>query len=99
MKTYQEYSREELAEELAKLKQEYREYQMRGLNLNMARGKPCAEQLDLSMQMMDVLSSEADLHCDDGTDCRNYGVLGGIEEAKQLLGSMSESCMMPFRVP
>ncbi len=90
MKTYQEYSREELAEELAKLKQEYREYQMRGLNLNMARGKPCAEQLDLSMQMMDVLSSEADLHCDDGTDCRNYGVLGGIEEAKQLLGSMIE---------
>ena len=56
----------------------------------MARGKPCVEQLDLSMGMMDVLSSSADLTCDDGTDCRNYGVLDGIKEAQELLSDMME---------
>ena len=43
------------------------------LNLNMTRGKPCKEQLNLSMEMMDVLNSKVDLSCEDGTDCRNYG--------------------------
>lgn len=57
----------------------------------MARGKPCTEQLDLSMGMMDVLSSNDDLTCEDGTDCRNYGVLDGIEEAKELIGDMMEN--------
>ena len=56
----------------------------------MARGKPCVEQLNLSMGMMDVLSSSADLTCDDGTDCRNYGVLDGIKEAQELLADMME---------
>jgi hypothetical protein len=56
----------------------------------MSRGKPCPEQLNLSMDMMSVLSRGDDLHCEDGTDCRNYGVLGGIEEAKELLGAMIE---------
>lgn len=48
------------------------------------------DQLDLSMGMMDVLSSDDDLTCEDGTDCRNYGVLDGIKEAKELLGDMME---------
>jgi DNA-binding transcriptional MocR family regulator len=42
------------------------------------------------MGMMDILSSEDDLTCEDGTDCRNYGVLDGIGEAKHLLGDMME---------
>ena len=42
------------------------------------------------MGMMDVLSSDDDLTCDDGTDCRNYGVLDGISEAKELLADMME---------
>ena len=42
------------------------------------------------MPMMDVLNSSADLNCEDGIDCRNYGVLGGIEECKRLLGEMIE---------
>ena len=53
--------------------------------------KPCREQLDLSMGLMDALNSEADLSCEDGTDCRNYGVLDGIHEAKVLLGDMMEN--------
>lgn len=90
MKPYVEATREELEAELAALTKKYKEYQLRDLSLNMARGKPCPEQLNLSMEMMDVLSSESDLSCEDGTDCRNYGVLDGIDEAKQLLADMME---------
>ena len=90
MKKYSEMTKEELLALQAELKAKYKEYQGRNLNLNMARGKPCVEQLDLSMGMMDVLSSSADLTCDDGTDCRNYGVLDGIKEAQELLADMME---------
>ena len=90
MKKYTELTKEELLALQAELKAKYKEYQSRDLKLNMARGKPCVEQLDLSMGMMDVLSSEADLTCDDGTDCRNYGVLDGIKEAQELLADMME---------
>ena len=76
--------------ELEKLLEQYANYQDMNLSLNMARGKPCKEQLDLSMPMMDVLNSRADLNCEDGIDCRNYGVLGGIEECKKLLGDIIE---------
>ena len=85
MKSFQEMTKEELLEEKKNLEKEYRKYQMRGLQLDMSRGKPSAEQLDLSMGMMDVLHSGEDLSCEDGTDCRNYGVLDGIHEAKVLI--------------
>ena len=91
MKPYVEMTKEELASELELLRKEYRRYQKMDLNLNMARGKPSMEQLDLSMGIMDVLSSEADMFCEDGTDCRNYGVLDGIEECKDLIGDMMEN--------
>ena len=87
---YTEMTKEELLAIQAELKAKYKEYQAKDLQLNMARGKPCVEQLDLSMGMMDVLSSEVDLTCDDGTDCRNYGVLDGIKEAQELLADMME---------
>ena len=90
MKPYESLSSQELKELLLSLKKQYKEYQSRDLQLNMARGKPCVEQLDLSMHMMDVLSSDVDLLCEDGTDCRNYGVLDGINEAKVLLADMME---------
>ncbi len=90
MTPYIQIATEELKEHLASLKSVYKEYQGMNLQLNMARGKPSSDQLDLSMGMMDILSSEDDLTCEDGTDCRNYGVLDGIGEAKQLLGDMME---------
>lgn len=90
MKKYSELTREELEALQKELKAKYKEYQAKDLKLNMARGKPCVEQLDLSMGMMDVLSSTSDLTCDDGTDCRNYGVLDGIKEAQELLADMME---------
>ena len=91
MKPYQEMTKEELQEQLAQLQAEYHRFQAMDLNLDMSRGKPCREQLDLSMGLMDALNSEADLSCEDGTDCRNYGVLDGIHEAKVLLGDMMEN--------
>ena len=91
MKKYVEMEKQELQEELVKLKAEYKKFQDMGLTLNMARGKPCKEQLDLSMGLMDALNSEADLSCEDGTGCRNYGVLTGIDEAKVLIGAMMEN--------
>ena len=90
MKSYQEMTKEELLQEKAQLEAEYKKYQARELQLDMSRGKPSTEQLDISMGMMDVLSSAADLTCEDGTDCRNYGVLDGIAEAKVLIGDMIE---------
>ena len=74
MQSYQEMSREELLKEKTALEAAYRKYAASGLKLDMSRGKPSAEQLDLSMGMMDVLGSDMDLSCEDGTDCRNYGV-------------------------
>jgi aspartate/methionine/tyrosine aminotransferase len=91
MKKYSEMTKEELQLELAELKKQYKKYQDMDLQLDMSRGKPCTEQLDLSMDMMDVLNSDVDLRCEDGTDCRNYGVLTGIEEAKRLIGDMMEN--------
>ena len=90
MKPYAELTKEELMELRKVLKAQYREYQGKDLKLDMSRGKPCVEQLDLSMGMMDVLNSDSDLTCEDGTDCRNYGVLDGIREAKELLADMME---------
>ena len=88
---YSEMTKEELLEEKKKLAEAYREFQSMDLSLDMSRGKPCREQLDISMGMMDSLNSQADLSCEDGTDCRNYGLLDGIPEAKVLLGDMMEN--------
>ena len=90
MKPYAEMTREELQALRKELSASYRAFQGRDLKLDMSRGKPSVDQLDLSMGMMDVLSSDDDLTCDDGTDCRNYGVLDGISEAKELLADMME---------
>ena len=56
MKAYAEMTRDELTAELKALKETYKSYQKMDLNLDMSRGKPSVEQLDLSMGMMDVLS-------------------------------------------
>ena len=90
MKKYSDMSREELLALKAQLDKEYADIKAQGLALDMSRGKPAADQLDLSMGLMDVLSSDSDLKCETGVDCRNYGVIDGIPEAKRLLGEMSE---------
>lgn len=90
MKPYREMSKEELASLKEQLAATYKEYQGKNLKLNMARGKPSPDQLDLSVPMLEVLNSKSDFMSVDG-DCRNYGVLTGIQEAKELMGAMMEA--------
>lgn len=91
MKPYVEMSKEELTAEYEALKASYQAYVDRHLSLNMARGKPGSDQLDLSRGMLDVINSASDLTASDGTDARNYGCLDGLPEAKKLLGDMMDS--------
>ena len=90
MTAYKDRSREELLQEKELLEAKFQEIKGKGLKLDMSRGKPSAAQLNLSMGMMDVLNSTTDLRCSVGVDCRNYGVLDGIPEAKELLADMTE---------
>jgi len=90
MKTYQEMTKEELTAEQQKVSEQFKAMQERGLKLDMSRGKPAMAQLELSNEMMDVLNSDSYFNDETGTDCRNYGVMGGIPEAKRLMGEMSE---------
>lgn len=89
MKPYRELTKEELVQLKTELETKYKEAQAKGLHLDMSRGKPGAEQLDLSMPMLDVLNSQSDLKDATGLDCRNYGVLDGLKEAKELLAGMT----------
>ncbi|MBP3878404.1 MAG: aminotransferase [Lachnospiraceae bacterium] len=90
MKPYREMTRDELLAEKQVLEEEYRKVLQKKLKLDMSRGKPSKEQLALSLEMMDVLDSGSYFLDETGTDCRNYGILAGIPEAKQLMGAMSE---------
>ena len=90
MTPYRDLSIDELTALKSELEERFEEIKAKRLNLDMSRGKPSAAQLDLAMGMMDVLNSNTSLICEEGVDCRNYGVLDGIREAKQLLADMME---------
>lgn len=83
MKTYAEMSREELLSEKASLEERYNEFKARGLKLDMSRGKPCKEQLDLSVALNDVAD-----YVSNGVDVRNYGMLDGIPSCKKLFAEL-----------
>ncbi len=85
---YKDYSKEQLFEELGTLKNSFEEIKAMGLKLNMARGVPSPDQLKLSLPMLDILYREADCTAEDGTDCRNYGVMDGIPECKRLMADL-----------
>lgn len=85
---YSLMSKEQLLAEQAKLKQEYESIVARHLNLDLSRGKPGKEQLDLNMGMLDVISTAEDCISENGMDCRNYGLLDGIPEAKRLFSEL-----------
>lgn len=91
MKTFQEMSRQELEEMHSKLTVQFEEIKAEGLKLDMSRGKPAPEQLDTAMPIMDVLNSGSLLQTENGTDCRNYGIMDGIPEAKRLIAQMLET--------
>ena len=85
---YKDFSRDQLETELHFLWEDYNKIKEKDLKLNMARGVPSPDQLSLSLGMLNVLYAEADCRAEDGTDCRNYGVMDGIPEAKRLLAEV-----------
>ena len=88
MKSYQEMNREELTTLHSELEKAHEEAKARGLKLDMSRGKPSVSQLDMVMPIMDALDSKSVLKTEAGVDCRNYGLMDGIPEAKALMGEM-----------
>ena len=85
---YNDMSKEELLALKESLNKEYAEAKAKGLSLDMSRGKPAAKQLDISLGLLDTIYSSSDIKSEDVTDCRNYGVLDGIPEAKKLMADM-----------
>ena len=88
MTPYCELGKEELLELKKELTQKYEDAKGKGLKLDMSRGKPSTDQLDMTMPMMDIFSSHCDMKDDQGVDTRNYGCLEGIYSARKLLGEM-----------
>ncbi len=90
MRAYSELSKDELKELEQKLYLQYEEYKAKGLKLNMARGLPSAKQLDMEADFFGILFPDSSFISEEGKDCRNYGELTGIHEARKLMGDMME---------
>lgn len=88
MAAYKNMSKVELETLKAQLEAEFENVKGEGLNLNMSRGKPGADQLDLSMPMLNILNEESAFKGLDGFDIRNYGIMDGTKEAKQLFAEL-----------
>ena len=84
---YRDMNKEQLAEEKKILDAAYAEIKEKGLDLTMARGVPAPEQLDLTINML-LHCLDGDCKSKSGIDCRSYGVLDGIPEAKELFMEM-----------
>ena len=90
MAQYSDLSKEELISLKSELEKKYEEIKSLGLKLDMSRGKPNKAQLDLSNEVLDVFNSKSDVKSVDGTDTRNYGLLLGIYEARQLFAEIMD---------
>lgn len=88
--SYAELNHAELSALKQSLEQEYARHCAKELSLNMARGKPAAAQLELSLPLLDAVDASSNLFAEDGTDCRNYGVMDGIPEAKRLMAAIMD---------
>ncbi len=92
-----EYTYEQWQDILSQETEKYNTFCARGLKLDMSRGKPSSEQLDISEGLLTVVASNADCYSANGTDCRNYGLLYGIPEIRtlfaELLGVRSEQIL------
>ncbi|MCL2095555.1 MAG: aminotransferase class I/II-fold pyridoxal phosphate-dependent enzyme [Oscillospiraceae bacterium] len=86
---YSDFSQNQLFEEKQKLTNVFGEYKAKNLKLNMTRGVPCKEQLDLSNPMLKMDLSEIDYSSKDAGDCRNYGGLTGIVEAREMFRDLT----------
>lgn len=87
---YLNCSKQELEKEYSVLVNRFEELKSKQLNLNMARGKPGKAQLDISNGLLDVINSKSEFVGNDKMDCRNYGILDGIDECKKLFAEILE---------
>lgn len=83
MKPFTKMNENELLDLKKALDQKYQEFKAQNLKLDMSRGKPCKEQLDLSMSILDIKDYSVD-----GIDCRNYGGLEGLPSLRKLFAQL-----------
>ena len=86
-KSYLEMSKDELLNEYSSVKKDYDALKAQGISIDMSRGKPASDQLDLSNGMLTVLD-DGNFKCEAGVDVRNYGVLSGIPECKRMFAEL-----------
>lgn len=79
---------QELRKQEELLLKEYEKQKEKGLKIDMTRGKPCSEQLDLSEGMLTAISTNADCLTEYGFDCRNYGLVDGLDYAKKIFSDI-----------
>lgn len=87
---YRELGKEELNQMKATLEKQCAAVKSKGLALDMSRGKPGADQLDITTDMLTTLTNADDCKAENGFDCRNYGVLDGIPECKRIFAEILE---------
>ena len=88
MSDYLHMSKDELKAEYSSAKQEYEKLRALHLSLDMSRGKPGADNMDLSEKMFDLVGNDTGFKNIDGIDCRNYGGLDGLRELKNLFAEV-----------
>ena len=88
MKTLAEQSKSEWQSRLSSLQEQYETYRQQGLSLDMSRGKPGPEQLNLTLGLLDCVNEREGYCTESGTDVRNYGLLEGIPEVRRMMGDM-----------
>ena len=81
-------TKEQLEARLAALEAAYDDYKARNLKLDMSRGKPGPEQLDLSMALLDTVNEDNGAVTASGVDTRNYGMLEGIAECRKMFAEL-----------
>ena len=99
MKAYKELEEKELLALKEDLDREYEKAKAKGLKLDMSRGKASVSQLNMEMDFLDIVNSSTNIKTETGVDCRNYGLLDGIPEAKRLVADMigvSEDMIIVF---
>ncbi len=91
MKPFREMTKAELLEQKDELERAFGVVKEKKLSLDMSRGKPSVAQLEMGMGLMDALNSSSSMKTATGTDTRNYGLVDGIPEAKQLMADMIQT--------
>ncbi len=88
MSDYLKMTNSELEKEFEAIKSEYEALRALHLSLDMSRGKPSAENMDISQKMFDLVGNTTGFKNIDGIDCRNYGGLDGLKELKKLFSKI-----------